>query len=325
MGFKANKDEIMRIAGGGSYIPRLSANQLIGTAARTRNSGQIPKVNSADPQQPIEELEALKVSKTNKTAVRRNVGPSLAELTPQPSTQRPQGFFSNEETTTNKDTEDLNQTTTDESSTEELENKGPENPQGSDENLTEEEQQEVSKLKARDAEVVAHEQAHKAVAGSLSPGPIHYDYTRGPDKVNYRSGGHVNINTSEGKTPEETLAKAEIIQRAALAPAQPSGQDRAVAAEAAQMASKARQEISEQRDESVKNGSEDKESNSNDASSEVIASNQDPKQTNEIPSNNDPENPEIKVPDFKMRKALSSYASMAAATMISSQFGSIRA
>ena len=170
----------MRIAGGSSYIPRLSANQLIGTATRTRNSSPAHRVNSVSPQQPTEELEALKSNTVGRTTVKRNVGPSLAELTPQPSAQRPQGFFSNEETKS-EDSEELVQSAQNKQKSDELENKPTNDSHSNSEDLTEEEQQEVSKLKARDAEVVAHEQAHKAVAGSLSPGPIHYDYTRGPD------------------------------------------------------------------------------------------------------------------------------------------------
>lgn len=55
--------------------------------------------------------------------------------------------------------------------------------------------------------------------------------------------GEVSIDTSPGRTPTETLARAERIQAAALAPADPSPQDRSVAAQAAQMAAQARQEL----------------------------------------------------------------------------------
>jgi len=55
--------------------------------------------------------------------------------------------------------------------------------------------------------------------------------------------GEVGIDTSKGRTPEETLARAQQIRAAALAPADPSGQDRAVAAAASQMAADARAEI----------------------------------------------------------------------------------
>jgi hypothetical protein len=46
--------------------------------------------------------------------------------------------------------------------------------------------------------------------------------------------------------PQATAQKAETIQRAALAPADPSGPDRRVAAQAAALATKARQEVAQQ-------------------------------------------------------------------------------
>lgn len=53
------------------------------------------------------------------------------------------------------------------------------------------------------------------------------------------------MDTSPEDTPEGTLRKANIIRKAALAPADPSGEDRAVAAKANQMAAEARQQIAE--------------------------------------------------------------------------------
>jgi len=102
----------------------------------------------------------------------------------------------------------------------------------------------IDKLKARDLQVRQHEQAHLAVAGSLATSVASFTYQRGPNGVNYAVGGEVGIDTSPGRTPEETLAKARQIQAAALAPADPSGPDRSVAANAAQMAQKAQAEIS---------------------------------------------------------------------------------
>jgi len=58
----------------------------------------------------------------------------------------------------------------------------------------------------------------------------------------------VSIDTSpERDDPEATINKAQRIQAAALAPAQPSDADRAVAAAAAQMASSARAELAAER------------------------------------------------------------------------------
>jgi SprA-related family len=105
----------------------------------------------------------------------------------------------------------------------------------------------IRQLKSRDREVRSHEAAHVAAGGSVVHSGAKLSYVRGPDGVLYATGGEVSIDTSPGSTPEATLAKAETIRRAALAPAQPSRQDRAVAADAARMAMQARQEIFAQR------------------------------------------------------------------------------
>lgn len=104
----------------------------------------------------------------------------------------------------------------------------------------------ITKLKARDREVRAHEAAHAAVGGQYAGAPT-YTYQRGPNGVSYAVGGEVKISTSrvEGD-PEATLQKAMQVQRAALAPAEPSSQDRKVAAQASQMAAQARIDIAAQ-------------------------------------------------------------------------------
>ncbi len=112
--------------------------------------------------------------------------------------------------------------------------------------LTPREQAEVRRLQARDREVRAHEQAHQAAGGSLVSSAASFSYTTGPDGRRYATGGEVGVDTSKGRTPEETLRRAQQIRRAALAPAQPSGQDRAVAAQASQMEAQARQELNAQ-------------------------------------------------------------------------------
>ena len=112
--------------------------------------------------------------------------------------------------------------------------------------LTEEELKEVEDLKQRDQEVRTHEQAHLAAAGPYSRGGIHYDMQTGPDHNNYAVGGHVNIDVSEESTPEKTIAKMKVVQRSALAPAEPSPQDYKVANKAAATEAKARQELAEE-------------------------------------------------------------------------------
>lgn len=101
----------------------------------------------------------------------------------------------------------------------------------------------VSELKARDRVVRAHEMAHMAAGAGIVTRGASFTFETGPDGQRYAVGGEVGINTSPGRTPEETLAKADKIRAAALAPADPSSQDLRVAAEAAQMAVEARQEL----------------------------------------------------------------------------------
>lgn len=114
--------------------------------------------------------------------------------------------------------------------------------------LSDEEQAEVRELKARDAEVRAHEQAHLAAAGGHAKGGPTYEYERGPDGRNYAVGGEVSIDTSPvDGDPAATIAKMNKLIAAANAPAQPSGQDRAVAAQAAAARTQAQAELAEQR------------------------------------------------------------------------------
>lgn len=112
--------------------------------------------------------------------------------------------------------------------------------------LSERDQQRVQELSSRDREVRAHEMAHVAAGGGLVISGPSYDYTTGPDGRRYAVAGEVQIDTSPGSTPEESLDKASRIQAAALAPAEPSTQDRQVAAQAAQMAAQARIELAQQ-------------------------------------------------------------------------------
>ncbi len=123
----------------------------------------------------------------------------------------------------------------------------PEKSSSSDKQLTEEEQKQIDELKARDREVKTHEQAHIAAGGSYVKGGATYDYQTGPDGKQYAVGGSVNIDTSPvDGDPEATIAKAQVVIKAALAPAEPSGQDQKVASAARQMMSEARKELTSQ-------------------------------------------------------------------------------
>lgn len=113
---------------------------------------------------------------------------------------------------------------------------------GSAEEFDSVEQDELKRLRAIDAQVRAHERAHQAAGGNLA-GAARFTYVTGPDGRRYASSGEVSINTSEGATPQQTLARARRVRAAALAPADPSAADLAVAAAAAQMEMRARAEL----------------------------------------------------------------------------------
>lgn len=109
----------------------------------------------------------------------------------------------------------------------------------------------IQKLAQRDRAVKAHEAAHLAAAGRYARGGANFTYQRGPDGVNYAVGGEVSLDTSIPGDPRQALEKAQTIRTAALAPAQPSGQDRTVAAQATQAANQARADIARERIEEV--------------------------------------------------------------------------
>lgn len=112
---------------------------------------------------------------------------------------------------------------------------------------TPQEEQEVRELEKRDAEVRRHEQAHKAAAGPHASGGATFEFTTGPNGRRYAVSGEVSIDTSEvSGNPRATIAKMQQIRRAALAPANPSSQDRAVAAKAAQIEQKARAQAAQE-------------------------------------------------------------------------------
>lgn len=112
--------------------------------------------------------------------------------------------------------------------------------------LSEADQQRVRELQQRDREVRAHELAHVAAGAGLILRGASFTYETGPDGQRYAVGGEVTIDTSPGRTPEETLSKASRIKAAALAPADPSPQDRQVASQADMMAADARAELAQQ-------------------------------------------------------------------------------
>ncbi|MFO7802878.1 MAG: putative metalloprotease CJM1_0395 family protein [Desulfovermiculus sp.] len=119
--------------------------------------------------------------------------------------------------------------------------------------LSQAERQVLQELKSREREVKAHEQAHIAAGGQYVQGGANYSYRIGPDGKMYAVGGEVSIDVSPVPgDPQATIEKAEAIQRAAKAPAQPSAQDASVAAQAASMEMQAQMEVQREKREADK-------------------------------------------------------------------------
>lgn len=118
--------------------------------------------------------------------------------------------------------------------------------------LSPEAQAQLRRLKQRDAEVRAHEKAHMAAGGPYVSGGPRYDYQEGPDGRQYAIGGHVSIDASSiPDDPDAGAAKARQVRRAALAPGEPSAQDRAVAARASAEEARASREQQDEKADAV--------------------------------------------------------------------------
>lgn len=101
----------------------------------------------------------------------------------------------------------------------------------------------IRELSDRDAEVKRHENAHASVGGSTTGSPT-YQYQQGPDGKRYAVGGEVSVDLSAVPgDPAATIAKMQQVHSAALAPTNPSSQDRRVAATATKMILEAQTEL----------------------------------------------------------------------------------
>lgn len=115
--------------------------------------------------------------------------------------------------------------------------------------LTDEDRERVQVLRETDREVRAHEEAHARVGGPYASSPT-FEYVRGPDGKRYAVSGEVQIDTSPiAGNPAATIRKMETVARAAQAPAEPSAQDRKVAAEAGAKKAEAQIELRQQEQE----------------------------------------------------------------------------
>lgn len=96
--------------------------------------------------------------------------------------------------------------------------------------------------KKRFDEIYTHELAHKNAGGALAG-----DIVIEKDANGIAFTGHVDIKMPalDKKNPEACLKDAEIVQKAAMAPGDPSGQDKAVANKASNLISRALSAIRE--------------------------------------------------------------------------------
>lgn len=114
------------------------------------------------------------------------------------------------------------------------------------------EAEDIRQLQMRDQEVRTHEAAHAAAGGAYAGSPS-YTFERGPDGQSYAVGGEVSIDLSPiSGDPVATLQKAQQVRAAALAPAEPSGQDMKVAQRAQTMAAEARVDLANVKAEELK-------------------------------------------------------------------------
>ncbi|MCF6201348.1 MAG: hypothetical protein L3J42_04400 [Hydrogenimonas sp.] len=114
------------------------------------------------------------------------------------------------------------------------------------------ERQIVAELQVRDTQVRAHEAAHLAAAGGIASGGASFSYQRGPDGKMYAIGGEVPISAGGGGSAQETVKRMRQVAAAAMAPADPSPQDYAVAANARSEEMKALQELRKEQTEAQK-------------------------------------------------------------------------
>lgn len=111
----------------------------------------------------------------------------------------------------------------------------------------------IEKLQSRDLQVRSHEMAHVSAGGQYVTSGVNFSYQKGPDGKMYAVGGEVGIDLSPiANNPQATIAKMMIVRNAALAPADPSPQDRSVAAAASSMLADAQTQLIEMQTEKAK-------------------------------------------------------------------------
>jgi hypothetical protein len=116
---------------------------------------------------------------------------------------------------------------------------------GNNSELSPKEKRDVEQLKSIDISVRSHELAHISAGGQFVKGGARFQYQTGPDGNRYAVAGEVGIDSSPiPGDPKATAEKMEKIKTAALAPVDPSNQDRRVAGMASQIRAEALMELS---------------------------------------------------------------------------------
>ncbi len=83
---------------------------------------------------------------------------------------------------------------------------------------------EIEQLEQREDMIIAHENMHMQVGGSLASAPS-YIYETGPDGKKYVSGGTVNMKLPSSGSLEKKMNDLKTISKAASAVSNPSGAD----------------------------------------------------------------------------------------------------
>lgn len=119
------------------------------------------------------------------------------------------------------------------------------------EKIAEQQRVQVAELKARDAEVKAHEHAHATVGGQYAQTP-NFKYEKGVDGQRYATDGEVQIDVSiVAGDPLATINKMKQVYAAAMAPVEPSSADIRVAAEALKKMNEAKALLAEERQKQI--------------------------------------------------------------------------
>lgn len=112
----------------------------------------------------------------------------------------------------------------------------------------------LDEMRQRDQEVRTHERAHASAGGQWAGAPS-YETEKGPDGRQYAVSGEVQIDTSPvANDPQATIEKMRTVMSAAMAPAEPSAQDRSVYAQAQATLAQAQMELAQQRSEGGETG-----------------------------------------------------------------------